>query len=132
MSLDTPSNSTGSTGPSVVNLCPAPFLPLDNYPAIGGYIDGRFCGPVTPTVTCCLPCPLQHWVSSDTFEKKTKVAFWFNIPAILCQVFLLLTFAVLPKESSGRHYLSYGLCCAMILLEVRSRLLEPKENADDV
>jgi hypothetical protein len=46
------------------------------------------------------------------------VAFWFNVPALIAQVFLLVTFAVLPERVSGRHYLSIGLCCALVLMEV--------------
>ena len=36
----------------------------------------------------------------------------------MCQVFLLLTFAVLPVEKGQRHYLSIGLCVSLMLLEV--------------
>ncbi|KAK5169504.1 uncharacterized protein LTR77_005480 [Saxophila tyrrhenica] len=103
---------------TILDPCPYPFLPLIDYPQTGGYLQGRFCGPVTPTQTCCLPCPLQQWVSSDNFEYNADVAYWFNVPALVCQVFLLVTFAVLPKEVSGRHYLSIGLCVALVLLEI--------------
>lgn len=73
---------------------------------------------MTATTTCCLPCPLQQWVSSNAFERKASIAYWFNAPALACQVFLLLTFLILPPEVSGRHYLSIGLCIALVLLEV--------------
>lgn len=47
------------------------------------------------------------------------MADWFNVPALVCQVFLLATFAVLPEELSHRHYLSVGLCLALMMIEVR-------------
>ena len=98
--------------------CPQPFLTASAYPSTGGYLAGRFCGPVTPELSCCLPCPLERWVYSDSFTYKTHVAYWFNVPALICQVFLLVSFVVLPEDKSGKHYLSVGLCVALVLLEV--------------
>lgn len=53
------------------------------------------------------------------FPHVLGVGIWFNVPALVCQVLLLLTFLVLPEEVSHRHYLSVGLCFSLILCEVR-------------
>lgn len=49
------------------------------------------------------------------------VAYWLNVPALVCQIFLLLTFLVLPKAVSHRHYLSLGLVISLIMIEVSGR-----------
>jgi len=102
--------------------CAAPFLPESAYPPTGGFVAGRFCGSVSANASCCLPCPIEHWVYSDSFERRAHIAYWFNVPALVCQVFLLLSFALLSEEKSQRHYMSVGLCISLILLEVRSIL----------
>ena len=108
-----------TTAPSSTTLtCPLPFLPESSYPDTGGYTAGRFCGPFTKDLYCCLPCPLEQWVYSDAFKSRANVAYWFNVPALAAQVFLLVTFAVLPAEKSRVHYMSVGLCCALMMLEV--------------
>ena len=98
--------------------CPAPFLSESDYPGSGGFQAGRFCGQVVAGLSCCLPCPVAQWVFSDDFYHKLEIAYWFNVPSLVCQVFLLLTYAVLPVEKSHRHYLSAGLCVSMIMVEV--------------
>ena len=100
--------------------CPKPFLDLNEYPYKAGFERGRFCGAFRPDLTCCLPCPLEYWSYSDEFSQNVDSAHWVNLPAMVCQIFLLLTFIVLPPEKSHRHYLSVGLCLALILLEVSS------------
>ncbi|KAI7358519.1 hypothetical protein KC320_g1014 [Hortaea werneckii] len=98
--------------------CPKPFLDLDDYPYTAGFERGRFCGAFRADLTCCLPCPLEYWSYSDDFTHNVHVAHWVNLPAMVSQIFLLLTFIVLPPEKSHRHYLSVGLCLALILLEL--------------
>ncbi|KAI7528764.1 hypothetical protein KC331_g15577 [Hortaea werneckii] len=98
--------------------CPKPFLDLNDYPYKAGFERGRFCGAFRPDLTCCLPCPLEYWSYSDEFSQNVDSAHWVNLPAMVCQIFLLLTFVVLPPEKSHRHYLSVGLCLALILLEL--------------
>ncbi|RMX80587.1 hypothetical protein D0869_07438 [Hortaea werneckii] len=98
--------------------CPKPFLDLNDYPYKAGFERGRFCGAFRPDLTCCLPCPLEYWSYSDEFSQNVDSAHWVNLPAMVCQFFLLLTFIVLPPEKSHRHYLSVGLCLALILLEL--------------
>ena len=100
---------------TLFDSCPSPFLDFDDYPSTAGYLPGQFCGPLTSTLNCCLPCPLKQWMYSDDYDKKEEIASWFNVPALICQVLLLVTMAVLPKE---RHYLSVGLCVSLIMLEV--------------
>ena len=77
-----------------------------------------------------MPCPIEDLIYPDSFLHKIRIAYWFNVPAFLCQVFLLVTFAVLQKEKSQRHYLSIGLCFSMIMLEVRLLVLSPNETLD--
>ncbi|TKA78813.1 hypothetical protein B0A55_02235 [Friedmanniomyces simplex] len=98
--------------------CPVPFLAESAYPYTAGLRSGRFCGPFAPGVSCCLPCPLEGLVYSDAFERNTKIAYWFNVPALLCQVFLLASFAVLKERHSHAHYLSVGLCISLAMLEL--------------
>ena len=81
-------------------------------------IPARFCGNVTTTLSCCLPCPLEHWVYSDNLERNLHIAYWFNVPALILQVFLLATFFFLPEDKSHRHYLSTALCVSLVLLEL--------------
>lgn len=118
---------------STISACPAPFVDLSNYPPTGGFLPGRFCGAYDAELSCCLPCPLEQWTYSDQFEHNRNIAYWFNVPALVCQVLLLLTFAVLPEEKSHRHYMSVGLCVSLILLEVSDggRTLGPRAGADD-
>ncbi|KAK5125751.1 hypothetical protein LTR85_012026 [Meristemomyces frigidus] len=80
--------------------CPTPFVDQSDYPPTGGFLDGRFCGPFTAGL------------------RNVTIAYWLNVPALVCQVLLLLSFAVLPSEKSHRHYLSVGLCVSLILLEL--------------
>jgi hypothetical protein len=98
--------------------CPVPFIDESAYPSTGGYIAGRFCGPFTEDLYCCLPCPLQQWVYSDSFQHKANIAYWFNVPGIVAQLFLLLSFVFLREEDSRGHYMSVGLCVALMMLEV--------------
>jgi len=98
--------------------CPAPFLAEGAHPYTAGLRSGRFCGPFAPGVTCCLPCPLEGLVYSDAFQRNLRIAYWFNVPALLCQIFLLASFAVLKEKHSHAHYLSVGLCISLALLEV--------------
>lgn len=98
--------------------CPAPFLDESLHPTSGGYVPGRFCGPFTDSLYCCLPCPLQQWVYSNDFQHKANIAYWFNVPGFIAQVFLLLSFLFLREEESKGHYMSVGLCVALMMLEV--------------
>ncbi|KAI6913245.1 hypothetical protein KC318_g11380 [Hortaea werneckii] len=98
--------------------CPKPFLDLNDYPYKAGFERGRFCGAFRADLTCCLACPLEYWSYSDEFSQNVDSAHWVNLPAMVCQIFLLVTFIVLPPEKSHRHYLSVGLCLALILLEL--------------
>ena len=76
------------------------------------------CGEISATLTCCLPCPLVQWLYPDWLFRSAQIANWFNVPALVCQVFLLVTFAVLPQEKVHGRYLSVGLCVALVMLEV--------------
>ncbi|KAK5715129.1 hypothetical protein LTR15_010545 [Elasticomyces elasticus] len=98
--------------------CPAPFLAETAYPYTAGLRNGRFCGPFAPGVSCCLPCPLEGLIYSDALDRNRHIACWFNVPALVCQAFLLLSFAVLKERHSHAHYLSVGLCISLAALEL--------------
>ncbi|KAF2167815.1 hypothetical protein M409DRAFT_21962 [Zasmidium cellare ATCC 36951] len=98
--------------------CPMPFVSDTQVPYTVGELAGRFCGNITQGLACCLPCPIEDWIYSDNFSHNLSIAYWFNVPALVLQVFLLVTFAVLPKEVSHRHHLSVGLCVVLIMAEL--------------
>jgi hypothetical protein len=70
------------------------------------------------TVHCCLPCPNTNWLYPDNFNTITDAANWVNVAGIVCVMFLLLTWAVLPVEKTHRHYLSICLAIAVVFMEV--------------
>lgn len=45
-----------------------------------------------------------------------RIAEWLNVVGLACLTFLLISFIVLPAEKTRRHYLSYGLIIAGILM----------------
>ncbi|KJX94538.1 hypothetical protein TI39_contig4179g00002 [Zymoseptoria brevis] len=98
--------------------CPAPFLSPNDFPSTGGYVPGRFCSSVTPELTCCLPCPTDKYLYSDGFVRSLEVGYWWNIPSFICQIFLLVTWLVLPPEVSHRHYLSIGICIFLAMMHL--------------
>ena len=122
--------------------CNAPFWPETNFPPHGGgefnnqseymaYVDmelttntdvlRRFCVDLTKegsTTSCCLPCPLTHWVYSDSFPQQTRIANYVSIMSLICNTFLLLTFLIIPQENSHRHYLSTGLTVSLNAIAV--------------
>ncbi len=113
--------------------CPAPFLAESAHPYTAGLRSGRFCGPFAPGVSCCLPCPLEGLVYSNAFQRNLRIAYWFNVPALICQVFLLASFAVLKEKHSHAHYLSIGLCISLALLEVcacRAHIIRGRSKAN--
>ena len=109
-----------------LSTCPLPFIDESAYPYTGGFRDGRFCGDFSSELSCCLPCPLEKWVYSDTFARNLNIAYWINIPALLCQVVLLLSFVVLPPEKGHGQYLSVGTCASLILFEVSERVVRER------
>lgn len=103
----------------VADICPISAT-LANLDRFHSDVASTFCGQISPTLSCCLPCPLEQWIYSDSLPRYVSIAQWFNLPALICQIFLLVTFAVLPQERAkvqGR-YLSVGLCVGLVLLEV--------------
>ncbi|KIW22884.1 uncharacterized protein PV07_11134 [Cladophialophora immunda] len=110
-------SSTSSLGGS----CPVPFLQETLFPHTGGFLEGRFCMPLStlqPNLTCCLPCPMTDWTYSDGFESRTEIANWVNVAAFVLSVYLLLSFAVLPVKYTHRHYLSVCLTLGVVFVEL--------------
>ncbi|KAI1332517.1 hypothetical protein F5Y16DRAFT_420557 [Xylariaceae sp. FL0255] len=103
------------SSPLLSTGCQAPFLDASNFPATGGYIDGRICSNLTGP-TCCLPCPLTDWVYPDNFDTATGAAGWVNVAGMVGCVFLLASWAFLPVEKTHRHYLSICLTIAVVLM----------------
>lgn len=81
-------------------------------------LPGRICTELAPNITCCLPCPSTDWLYPDTFKTVTDASNWLNVVGLVCTVFLLLSFAVLPVEKTHRHYLSICLVIAIIIMHV--------------
>lgn len=84
-------------------------------------MDGRFCAPVEQIkkgLYCCLPCPLTDYLYPQDFNTWYRVAEGLNVAGLICLVFLLVSFIVLPAEKTRRHYLSYCLIIAAILMAV--------------
>jgi hypothetical protein len=118
-------------------LCPAPFLEAElfgnttgcrlkldalqkcknAYTTFSSVISGRMCEAVGG-VYCCLPCPKTDWLYPDNFNTITDVASWVNVAGIVCVMFLLITWAVLPVEKTHRHYLSICLAIGVVFMEV--------------
>lgn len=57
---------------------------------------------------------------TDRFNSLMQASHWLNIPSLALQCVLLITFIVLPKEVSHGSYHNFGLCIAIILLQVCS------------
>lgn len=61
---------------------------------------------------------MTDWVYPDSFSTLTEAASWMSIGSLVCCVFLLLSWAVLPVEKTSRHYLSICLTVAVFLMNV--------------
>ncbi|KFY47193.1 hypothetical protein V494_00102 [Pseudogymnoascus sp. VKM F-4513 (FW-928)] len=99
--------------------CFVPFLQEELYANITeGYIPGRICTELAPNITCCLPCPSTDWLYPDSFATVTNASSWLNVVGLVCTVFLLLSFAILPVEKTHRHYLSICLVIAIVIMQL--------------
>ncbi|KAH9873659.1 hypothetical protein IAQ61_004284 [Plenodomus lingam] len=96
-------------------FCPPPFFDVSKF-SLEGFVDGRFCAPVAANLVCCLPCPMTDFIYPPRFNTYYRVAEALNVVGLICLVFLLITFIVLPAEKTRRHYLSYCLIIAAILM----------------
>lgn len=61
---------------------------------------------------------MTDWAYPDTFKSSSQVANWINVVGVVCCVFLLASWAVLPVEKTHRHYLSISLTCAVMFMNV--------------
>ncbi|KAH8732824.1 hypothetical protein GQ44DRAFT_6304 [Phaeosphaeriaceae sp. PMI808] len=99
-------------------LCPPPFYDASKFD-MGGFIEGRFCAPVEQIkkdLFCCLPCPLTDFLYPPEFNTYYRAAEALNVVGLILLSFLLVSFVVLPAEKTRRHYLSYCLIIAAILM----------------
>lgn len=94
-----------------------PFLDAAMFPAEGGYVDGRLCQKLGD-LTCCLPCPMTDWAYPDNFDSLTSTANWISVVGVVCCLFLLASWALLPVEKTHRHYLSISLVVAIIFMNL--------------
>ncbi|ORY65836.1 uncharacterized protein BCR38DRAFT_456530 [Pseudomassariella vexata] len=106
-----------NTTTTLRGLCPAPFFQESKF-GDGGFVDGRMCQTLSPTLVCCLPCPLTDWAYPDSFAEVTSIASWFTVVGMICCIFLLVSWAFLPVEKTHRHYLSISLTCAIFLMNL--------------
>jgi hypothetical protein len=81
-------------------------------------IDGRLCQKIAEDLKCCLPCPMTDWIYPDSFNTITMVANWIAAVSTICCVYLLISWAALPVEKTGRHYLSVCLTFGVLLMNV--------------
>lgn len=83
-------------------------------------IAGRFCAPVPlpGDPTCCLPCPVQDWTYSDSFETYSLVAQWLSVIGLVLMVFMLLSYLVLPAQQTRSHYLSVCLIVSVAFIAI--------------
>jgi hypothetical protein len=120
------------------NICPKPFLMAEMYgnatvgceylsscaspisahrSCLSVVLPGRMCQEFAG-IHCCLPCPKTDWLYPDNFNTITDAANWINVAGIVCTVFLLITWAVLPVEKTHRHYLSICLAIGVVFMQV--------------
>ena len=91
------------------------FLTAETYNIL--VIEGRFCS-AAAGISCCLPCPNTDWLYPDSFGTMTEAASWINVVGLVCQVFMLLSWAFLPASKTARHYLSICLVIATMMMGV--------------
>lgn len=65
---------------------------------------------------------MTDWVYPDTFGTMTTVANWVATSSVIFCAFLLLSWAVLPVDKTGRHYLSVCLTASVLMMNVSARL----------
>lgn len=80
-------------------------------------VDGRLCQSLGE-LTCCLPCPMTDWTYSSAFNTVGVVAEWLAVASLICCVFLLLSWAVLPIDKTHRHYLSICVTIAVCFINL--------------
>jgi hypothetical protein len=95
-------------------------------------VEGRFCAPIPQLgdgLSCCLPCPASDYLYPEDFKRWYRAAEALNLAGLVCMVFLLASFIVLPAEQTRRHYLSYCLIIAAIFLAVSVYACYPRCHA---
>lgn len=65
---------------------------------------------------------------ADYFNTSSDVASWVSVVGIIALGFLLLSYAFLPVDKTGRHYLSISIVCAVSFMHVSSRFLSPRPD----
>lgn len=107
--------SNSSSASPLRGLCPAPFFDASKF-GNDGFVSGRFCSSVRPGLVCCLPCPATDFLYPPEFSSWYQAAEALNVVGLVLLSFLLISFVVLPAEKTRRHYLSYCLIIAAILM----------------
>ncbi|KAK5113076.1 hypothetical protein LTR62_003655 [Meristemomyces frigidus] len=100
--------------------CVAPFYDAAAFGRNGGFIQGRFCAPVTGLLpgnpTCCLPCPASDWAYSESFTTYNNIADWLNVVGLILLVFMLISYILLPAQKTRSHYLSVCLIVSVMMI----------------
>ncbi|KAF2013196.1 hypothetical protein BU24DRAFT_231932 [Aaosphaeria arxii CBS 175.79] len=110
--------SNSSLASPLRGLCPPPFYDAAMF-GLDGFVAGRFCAPVPQIqkgLQCCLPCPVTDFLYPPEFKTWYRVAEALNVAGLILLVFLLISFLCLPPEKTRRHYLSYCLIVAAIMM----------------
>ena len=121
------------------SLCPAPFIDSGQFndslgckPFLGTSLltfaltslpidlEGRLCQKITKDVQCCLPCPVTEWIYADSFHRITVLVEWAACLSVLCCMFLMVSWAILPVAETKRHYLTVCLTAGVLLMSVSS------------
>lgn len=56
--------------------------------------------------------------SVTDFNTIPKAASWLNVVGMACALSILISFFALPKQATGRHYLTVGLVVAVCLMQL--------------
>ncbi|KAL2850205.1 hypothetical protein BJY01DRAFT_245671 [Aspergillus pseudoustus] len=92
----------------MADSCSLTLLDESMFPEKGGFIAGRWCAKLADSTntSCCLPCPAGDW----RYERVARIiddrdaVGWTGIITLTVTVLMLLTFAVLPVQTTARHY----------------------------
>ncbi|GAB7333886.1 hypothetical protein MBLNU13_g06004t1 [Cladosporium sp. NU13] len=113
----------GNLGNVDASGCPAPFIGEALHPYKGGFLGGRNCAPNPLDIganasACCIPCPVFDYVYSDKFKRETDGAAWVHVVGLILSCILLISYAVLPVETTRRAYLNTMLLVGLVLFEL--------------
>lgn len=75
-------------------------------------------GTPNASLSCCLPCPVTHWMYSDGFPLKIRVASGLAILSLLGSTFAFCTTAYLPASQTNQDYMGVRLFACLIMISL--------------